>query len=881
MADDLTLFCLVDGESTLNAFSVEIDPSKTVDGLKDRIRAKTPDTFTGVDAKDLILWKVSIKDDDDGDDDVTIVLDSVPGSEKKKLRATRELSDVFKETPPKKTIHIIVERPPQVQAPIFSNESRPGTPPSDEKWQELVVQIEDTFFAPDSNNYTSLVQFVKGGANVPTTGGSLGGLPFVLPRADRETNNPSLLFLNLPESPGTQDPPSTADRALEKLRGRAIPVLPLFGVSGCGKTRTAIEMLCMNWGFYFNGRSTDWVCFRTLGFEDLFDSLFTLFADTIYLQSIDITLMSSFVRVRFSKLRLRLLDLTFNTPSQGTNYKILLVVDEAQNLGKMDFGKFLSQQVYPKSEGQVAAASGNDSMRPILSPLVHGFYQIARDNGHFSIVPCGTGLSVFNMNWLEDSAPGPKGYSKLLGPFTDFQGWESLEQVQHYRDLVRRSLPNAEARIVFDTRVPVESIPELFARLRGRFRPIVSAIERMIMPSNDEIDWRQAIKETEDTLSSTETEYYGKGNIAFDISQMVRRVHNFESRYANYQNIRTILQGFVLQHFLHGRPLLLNREEAILVEASVGRILNFGKHAVTVLDEPFALLAAVNYFRRHDPKFHSAICTLLGSGSNASVHGHQWEKAVLPSLAHVFHDKILSYTGLVPEGTKSYDPILDGKAEIAGYDSHITLGIDVKTMSLDAFLEAHVRNGSRKDGKPVPPFYQPAETPSGPDVAFVLHLDNHGYCPVFVQLKMRHKMTKLETQIAFSTVKAGAVQGHLQEAMLQRYCTGYPKRLLGIVIAYPAELAGVEGSFPEVRRSERIRSTEGDTPQCISLRIDKNNIHDLFPQNHMQALDLLKGIKRQLDQTDMGQGSDDQKDEPVTKHRRYEDENEDSRVDSD
>ncbi|KAG0095602.1 hypothetical protein BGZ93_005688 [Podila epicladia] len=125
--------------------------------------------------------------------------------------------------------------------------------------------------------------------------------------------------------------------------------------------------------------------------------------------------------------------------------------------------------------------------------------------------------------------------------------------------------------------------------------------------------------------------------------------------------------------------------------------------------------------------------------------------------------------------------------------------------------------------------------------------------------------------------------------MLETFCTDDPKRFLGVVIAYPAELAGVEGTFPEVRRSERIRSAQGDTPQCISLRIDKNNIHDLFPKNLMQALDFLKGIKRQLDQIEGSQGSDDQNDEPATKHRRcedndessHEDEDEDSRTDTD
>jgi len=436
------------------------------------------------------------------------------------------------------------------------------------------------------------------------------------------------------------------------------------------------------------------------------------------------------------------------------------------------------------------------------------------------------------------------------------------------------------------------------------------------MPSNGRIDWKWAIEEkkTEITLSSADDHYDGKGNIVHDISRMIAKVHSIKSRYAKYQDIRTTLKAFVLEHYLHGSPLLLNKEEAPLVEASVGRILDFGEKTATVLDEPFVLLAAVNYFRRYDPDFHRAICTLLGSGSNASVHGHQWEKAVLPSLAYAFHEKIISGTALVPKGAKSYDPILDVKAEIAGYDNQLTLGTDFQRVSLDEFLDAHVHHGSRKAGGPVPPFYHPAEALSGPDVAFVLRFDNHGYCPVFVQLKMRRKMSLQQTRHAYSTVKSVAVQGHLQETMLQKFCTGDPKRFLGIVIAYPAELAGVEGKFPvestevpfpEVRRSGRIRSAQGDTPQGdtpqgdtpqgdtpqgdtpqgdtpqgdtpqrILLRIDMNNIHRLFPKNHMLALDLLKGIKRQLDQSEEGQGTDGQMDEPPTKQRRRQDDDSD------
>ncbi|KAG0049592.1 hypothetical protein BGZ90_007308 [Linnemannia elongata] len=217
---------------------------------------------------------------------------------------------------------------------------------------------------------------------------------------------------------------------------------------------------------------------------------------------------------------------------------------------------------------------------------------------------------------------------------------------------------------------------------------------------------------------------------------------------------------------------------------------------------------------------------------------------------------------------------------LAGYANHQTLRTDFETMSLDTFLDTHVYHGSRKDGKSVPPFYLPVETPSGPDVVFVLHLDNHGYCSVFVQLKCRREMTRTKGQSSFSTAESDEAQGHLQETMLQKYCTGHPKRFLGVVIAYPFEFAGVESTFPEIRRNGRILHIQGHALQCISLSMDKNNFHDLCLKNHTQALDLLKENKRQLDQIDGGQGRDDQKDEPATKLRRCEDEDKDSRVDS-
>ncbi|KAK3830462.1 MAG: hypothetical protein JOS17DRAFT_791168 [Linnemannia elongata] len=48
------------GQATTNAFPVETEPIKTISDFKDLMKAKIPDTFNGVNAKDLTLWRISI-----------------------------------------------------------------------------------------------------------------------------------------------------------------------------------------------------------------------------------------------------------------------------------------------------------------------------------------------------------------------------------------------------------------------------------------------------------------------------------------------------------------------------------------------------------------------------------------------------------------------------------------------------------------------------------------------------------------------------------------------------------------------------------------------------------------------------------------------------
>ncbi|KAF9300785.1 hypothetical protein BGZ74_007516 [Mortierella antarctica] len=103
----LTLVCLVDEEATSNAFSVEIDPSKTVDGLKKLIKSEKTNDFNDIDADKLTLWRVSIPIIDD--DKIPILLNKVTSDKKTKLDLAKRLSKVFLEELPEETVHIIVQ----------------------------------------------------------------------------------------------------------------------------------------------------------------------------------------------------------------------------------------------------------------------------------------------------------------------------------------------------------------------------------------------------------------------------------------------------------------------------------------------------------------------------------------------------------------------------------------------------------------------------------------------------------------------------------------------------------------------------------------------------------------------------------------------------
>src|SRR2546421_13042629 len=101
----ITLFCLVKGNTTANAFEVDIEKDKSVSHLKKVIKAEKAPEFDHFPADRLKLWKVEIRDDQDD------LLSNLTLNDRDELLATRDIGDYWTEKPPKRHIHVIVKLP--------------------------------------------------------------------------------------------------------------------------------------------------------------------------------------------------------------------------------------------------------------------------------------------------------------------------------------------------------------------------------------------------------------------------------------------------------------------------------------------------------------------------------------------------------------------------------------------------------------------------------------------------------------------------------------------------------------------------------------------------------------------------------------------------
>ncbi|RKP22701.1 hypothetical protein SYNPS1DRAFT_31673, partial [Syncephalis pseudoplumigaleata] len=491
MADELLLFCLVDGDPPLEAFPIHISSSCSVGDLKDHIKSKDPDSFGNVSAKRLVLWKVSIPVDT-VDVKKELLLATIDTKEELGM-PTDELSKVFSVPPAKKTIHIIVERPPppaSVQAPAGSSlPPHPRPEFSLEVAHEKLARIASDFFDSESSYAQYLKKFVQGKPDLPITQGAVPGLPRVDSRGAAEGREaPSLLFFDLPGPRDATRSSNVAEKALDKWPG--LRHLPLFGVSGCGKTRTLLELLSRTWGFYFNASSDDIgsddiqviidalsanpatylssdrehnrdnmryltcgllyarllildYCLNVPGSTDTFDSRrwLLLQAATPVFNDVFAALFRRIADLFHgaSTLGSRIIDITqcmFDkvqqqlhgrpTASPLRQPRFILALDEAQALSR-------------HSKGFFTDSSGKEA-RAIVAPMLHAFRRIANPGSpyKFCVMPSGTGLSRYELELTRGSAaddkvePNDHEESEEAGMIKYFVGWADEDAVSDY-----------------------------------------------------------------------------------------------------------------------------------------------------------------------------------------------------------------------------------------------------------------------------------------------------------------------------------------------------------------------------------------------------------------------------------------------------------------
>ncbi|KAF9139415.1 hypothetical protein BGX30_007983 [Mortierella sp. GBA39] len=229
----LTLFCLVDGEVTDNAFPVPTSSTTTVGELKDLIKTKIPDTFNGVDAKDLTLWRVFIPDNNQNS---AITLDALDDKTQLNNPRTR-LSKPFPESPDNNT-YILVQRP----APARPTPSPKRHVPYDSVEKELELLMKDAWHAVNAREVEAaqrelLGPFYKMALPYGSTASSMNVAMLGMMMGKESTSSDNRTLRAIVES----DIGKTTNHSVVALVGR----------SGSGKTATVVDLARKHFVVFF------------------------------------------------------------------------------------------------------------------------------------------------------------------------------------------------------------------------------------------------------------------------------------------------------------------------------------------------------------------------------------------------------------------------------------------------------------------------------------------------------------------------------------------------------------------------------------------------------------------------------------------------------
>ncbi|KAF9413469.1 hypothetical protein BGZ76_005022, partial [Entomortierella beljakovae] len=766
-----------------------------------------------------------------------------------------------------------------------------------------LTSIEEGFYSEDWSEF--IKAYISGSVKLPVTDGAIPGFPLAWRRGDKDkgaaTHRPSLLFFDLPDLDGSylnNDSNHKAKEILSIIAEKNHSSYPIFGASGCGKTRTVMDMLSLNWGFYFNGSRDDrgsadvdalirivsekiikddplrnnmvaksittcllfarlsiltrclsasegkmtpsqWmllqVCPQVLGEVHWNDS--KPFRTDLFLALFE-RLESSLSNHGFLSLN-KLLQDRFDTLTKvlseqyQCNSKFLLVLDEAQRLGGALQNKFQTEE------------DGPSTKRPILSPFFHGLEELSSNLSQICLVPCGTGLCIYDIKEVGGSLKVSESPSEVLdSPMFkragSFPRWDDQAKVKAYfetLDLYLKKQGYSSSASKLKELINDQVFEMLYAWFRGRLRPMISVIEDVIR-CGDTQRWKESTMTQISVL--TDPKFEESGNLCFEISRIIARIADPRGTgVGKIGKVREILSDAVKKRLQYGGHCELNRPIPILVEASFARIVNdkYGDE-VTIIDEPIAFQAAINFIEIEDPGLLELLGDELLQAPTPGTKGTYLEYFSPALLIPVFHENKLAPAlfKIKAKGNVTLEALRSKEFSIAGYNTGLR-GIRHEHISLNDFLDAHCNRDSVHNSELVPPFFFPKENPSGPDIVFVLESEGQ-YYPVFVQSKISNHVDKAKGGIkhAHDTTCYDCIKAHLPESSLAKYCS---KDIFLSLLLIPYH---EQGRYSVAKDSAVVIDNEKSLKQ-YTMVIDKNNRDVLLPE---EVLEFLENAKEPL-----------------------------------
>ncbi|KAF9993056.1 hypothetical protein BGZ79_002346 [Entomortierella chlamydospora] len=490
----------------------------------------------------------------------------------------------------------------------------------------------------------------------------------------------------------------------------------------------------------------------------------------------------------------------------------MVVHDDAQILGDTEDGRFESMSL-------------RDPSRSLLSPILWGFRNISVDD--LTVITSGTELSIYTFDWAQSAGSINKRTESLTGDldrfeYMEFPGWIGRESIEAYVASLRCLLPTEGAKQAMDRLLRPEAIHAITDRLVGRFRPAVTAIEKIIAEDEPNL-LKDAVDETEARLVSYD--YRGKqGNLCHEIFHLENK---YRENMLVFKESRTV------------EELILQGAVPELVKHAFGRIKIVDGVTRTALDEPFVLKAVENYFKMRDFDFMKTLEYWVLQSDKPQAHGYAWELMMMDVLAESFKTRTLS-DWPQERSISSQCAALEGNAVIVGLDEQgLQRGISHEHISMEDFMDAHANNGSVWHGGAVPPLFFPKAKRSGPDIVFFIRVKDKLF-PAFVQLKLRQIMATKDVCAAVKTVYAPFIEGHVQD--LSRFCPTN-NTFISMVIVYPAKVIAKLHPRPDVKYNLHPRPNSDKHLTLVQVVIDESNISKIFPKSHV---DFLNGIKNPM-----------------------------------